>query len=105
MKIFIYGDYQKWQKEFLRKLLPEEYLTVWDTSLTDNPDYEILIWEGNQKKNTFHELENIVLSPHHGGSFANYDTELLRVEHLARLLNDYYKTGVMTNQVNISKGY
>jgi len=53
----------------------------------------------------FHELENVVLSPHRGGAFANYDTELLRVQHLADMLNEYYKTGKMPNQVDINRGY
>ena len=53
----------------------------------------------------FHELDNIVLSPHRGGAFANYDTELLRVQHLAKMLNDFMKTGKMINKVDIERGY
>lgn len=53
----------------------------------------------------FHKLDNIVLSPHRGGSFANYDTELLRIKHLANLFNEYCKTGVMPNKIDLNKGY
>ncbi len=53
----------------------------------------------------FHELDNIVLSPHRGGAFANYDTELLRVQHLAKMLNDFIKTKKMINKVDIDRGY
>jgi len=53
----------------------------------------------------FHELDNVVLSPHRGGAFANYDTELLRVKHLADMINEYDKFGKMPNQVDIDRGY
>lgn len=53
----------------------------------------------------FHELDNVVLSPHRGGAFANYDTEYLRVVHLAKQLNAYKKTGIMPNLVDIKRGY
>lgn len=53
----------------------------------------------------FQELENIVMSPHRGGAFANYDTELLRVQHLAKLLNEYAETGIMRNRVELKAGY
>ncbi|MCF7912823.1 MAG: hypothetical protein K9M99_09865 [Candidatus Cloacimonetes bacterium] len=53
----------------------------------------------------FHELDNVVLSPHRGGSFANYDTELLRVQHLAEMIMTCHNTGRMPNQVDISRGY
>jgi len=53
----------------------------------------------------FQELENVVMSPHRGGAFANYDTEQLRVEHLANLLNGYFKTGTMRNLTDLKAGY
>jgi len=53
----------------------------------------------------FHELDNVVLSPHRGGAFANYDTELLRVQHLAKMLLKFQNTGIMPNQVDINRGY
>ncbi|MCF7910937.1 MAG: hypothetical protein K9M99_00285 [Candidatus Cloacimonetes bacterium] len=53
----------------------------------------------------FHELDNVVLSPHRGGSFANYDTEFLRVQHLVKMINSFYVTGIMPDQVDIVRGY
>jgi phosphoglycerate dehydrogenase-like enzyme len=53
----------------------------------------------------FHELDNIVLSPHRGGSFANYDTELLRVKHLSDMLLKFHHTGDMPNKVDLKRGY
>jgi phosphoglycerate dehydrogenase-like enzyme len=53
----------------------------------------------------FHELNNVVLSPHRGGAFANYDTELLRVQHLADMLLKHLQTGKMPNQVDLNRGY
>ena len=51
----------------------------------------------------FHELDNIVMSPHRGGG--SKGTERLRMEHLANLLNAL-KNGTPTqNLVNLGLGY
>ena len=51
----------------------------------------------------FHELDNIVMSPHRGGG--SRDTELLRMHHLAELLNALHNGSPSPNQVDISAGY
>lgn len=47
----------------------------------------------------FHELPNVVMSPHRGG--ASIDVELARVQALAELLN----TDPMPNRVDLARGY
>ncbi len=51
----------------------------------------------------FHELENIVMSPHRGGG--SRDTERLRMQHLAELLNALHNGSPTSNQVDIKAGY
>lgn len=51
----------------------------------------------------FHELDNIVMSPHRGGG--SRDTERLRMEHLAELLNALQDGSPTQNQVNLDLGY
>jgi len=51
----------------------------------------------------FHELDNIVMSPHRGGG--SKDTEMLRMHHLAELLNALHNGSPSPNQVDISAGY
>lgn len=51
----------------------------------------------------FHELENVVMSPHRGGG--SKGTEILRMHHLAELLNSLHNGTPTQNQVDISAGY
>ncbi len=51
----------------------------------------------------FHELENVVMSPHRGGG--SKETELQRMHHLAELLNALYNGEPTHNQVDINAGY
>lgn len=51
----------------------------------------------------FHELSNLVMSPHRGGSSAS--AEEARIEHLAKLIRDRAETGAMANRVPIARGY
>jgi phosphoglycerate dehydrogenase-like enzyme len=51
----------------------------------------------------FHELENVVLSPHRGG--ATRDSERNRAEHLARLLRAALKGRPIPNRVDLDQGY
>lgn len=51
----------------------------------------------------FHELDNMVMSPHRGGS--SFDAEVNRIEHLARLVFAFAETGAMPNRVDIEAGY
>ncbi len=51
----------------------------------------------------FHELDNVVLSPHRGGTAA--ETEQLRSEHLARLLNQLAKGEQPSTRVDVQAGY
>jgi phosphoglycerate dehydrogenase-like enzyme len=51
----------------------------------------------------FDELDNVVMSPHRGGTAA--ESEIRRAEHLARLLNEAAETGELNNRVNLELGY
>ena len=51
----------------------------------------------------FHELPNVVMSPHRGGT--TMDTETKRVEHLARLLRAIADGKEVPNRVNMERGY
>lgn len=51
----------------------------------------------------FHELDNLVMSPHRGGASAY--AERARVEHLAMLIRARATTGEMPNRVDLDAGY
>jgi phosphoglycerate dehydrogenase-like enzyme len=51
----------------------------------------------------FNTLSSVVLSPHRGGG--SLETELLRMDHLARLLNAVARGEPMPNRVNVAAGY
>jgi phosphoglycerate dehydrogenase-like enzyme len=53
----------------------------------------------------FNELDNIVMSPHRAGSLNQKDIEILRMTHLAELLNQAARGYPMPNQVDLDKGY
>lgn len=51
----------------------------------------------------FQDLENVVLSPHRGGS--TLSTDALRVRHLAKLINAAARNEDVPNQVDLRVGY
>jgi len=51
----------------------------------------------------FHELDNVVMSPHRAGG--STETEILRITHLAQLLNAAARGETMPNQVDLQAGY
>jgi phosphoglycerate dehydrogenase-like enzyme len=51
----------------------------------------------------FHELNNVVLSPHRGGDEVGID--IVRMQHLAQLLNVAARGEEMPNRVNLASGY
>jgi phosphoglycerate dehydrogenase-like enzyme len=51
----------------------------------------------------FHELPNVVMSPHRAGG--STDTERLRMDHLAELLNAAARGEPMPNKVDLATGY
>jgi phosphoglycerate dehydrogenase-like enzyme len=51
----------------------------------------------------FHELENVVMSPHRGGD--TFETERLRMSHLSRLLNKILEKKPVPNSVDLEIGY
>lgn len=51
----------------------------------------------------FHELDNVVMSPHRAGH--TEETERLRMEHLAELLNAAARGESMPNRVDLQAGY
>lgn len=53
----------------------------------------------------FHELDNVVMSPHHGGAYGAPFTEQRRLEELARLLRAAARGEPMPNQFDLTTGY
>jgi phosphoglycerate dehydrogenase-like enzyme len=53
----------------------------------------------------FHELDNILMSPHRAGGLKTEDTERLRMSHLAVLLNAAARGEELPNRVDRKKGY
>ena len=53
----------------------------------------------------FHELDNVVMSPHTGGAFGTAYTEHLRMVHLATLLNAAAAGQPMPNRIDLAAGY
>lgn len=51
----------------------------------------------------FHELDNVVMSPHRGGGAAEIDVP--RMKHLAKLLNAAVKGQEIPNKINLEEGY
>jgi phosphoglycerate dehydrogenase-like enzyme len=51
----------------------------------------------------FHELENVVMSPHRAGG--SNETDVRRMTHLARLLNGAVRGEPMPNRVDLQAGY
>ena len=51
----------------------------------------------------FHELDNVVMSPHRGGGAS--EVELLRMSHLAELLNAAVRGEPIPNKVDLKAGY
>lgn len=53
----------------------------------------------------FHELENVVLSPHRGGGGGNAEIEVLRMDALATMLNRAARGEPLPNRVDLAAGY
>lgn len=53
----------------------------------------------------FGEFDNVVLSPHRAGGLHSEDTERLRMEHLADMLNHAARGEPLPNKVDLSRGY
>jgi phosphoglycerate dehydrogenase-like enzyme len=51
----------------------------------------------------FHELDNIVMSPHRGGG--SLGTESLRMHHLGNLLNALLENDRVVKPVDVNAGY
>ncbi|MFC2078063.1 NAD(P)-dependent oxidoreductase [Candidatus Bipolaricaulota bacterium] len=53
----------------------------------------------------FHELENVVMSPHRGGAFTVEDLERERMRHLATTLNAMARNDPVPHSVDLEQGY
>jgi len=53
----------------------------------------------------FHTLDNVVMSPHRGGALSESETECMRMEALARLINAAARGESMLNPVDVERGY
>lgn len=53
----------------------------------------------------FHELENVIMSPHRAADPQSDDNERLRMAHLARTLNSLARGETPPNRVDITAGY
>jgi phosphoglycerate dehydrogenase-like enzyme len=51
----------------------------------------------------FHELDNIVMSPHRGGG--SMEVEVIRMQHLAELINQIAREGEAPTKINLEQGY
>ncbi|MCH8275066.1 MAG: hydroxyacid dehydrogenase [Armatimonadetes bacterium] len=78
-------------------------LDVWYRYPSDDPIDRTPAEETAPSAFPFHELPNVVMSPHR--SSKSDQNERLRMEHLAVLLNAAAKGETMPNRVSISRGY
>lgn len=53
----------------------------------------------------FHELDNLVLSPHRGGGGGNAEIEVLRMDALANMLNSAARGEPLPNRVDLTASY
>jgi len=53
----------------------------------------------------FHELDNIVMTPHMGGAFGLKRIEDLRIEYLARSINTAAEGGIIPCRIDLDRGY
>jgi phosphoglycerate dehydrogenase-like enzyme len=53
----------------------------------------------------FHELDNIVMSPHRAGAGRNLEIEQMRMKELARMLNMAAQGEALPNRVDLEQGY
>lgn len=53
----------------------------------------------------FHELDNMVMSPHRAGGGGNDEIESLRMDAIANILNRVFRGEVMPHRVDLSLGY
>jgi len=53
----------------------------------------------------FDELDNVVMSPHRAGGVNSTETEQLRMQHLAGLVNHASRGEVLPDQVDLNEGY
>lgn len=53
----------------------------------------------------FHTLDNVVMSPHRGGALGNQQSEFLRMEALARVINAAANGTALPNRVDLNAGY
>lgn len=53
----------------------------------------------------FHELDNMVMSPHRAGAFGNADVERMRYTRMAELMNQLAKGEHLPNRVDLDRGY
>jgi len=53
----------------------------------------------------FHELDNVVMSPHRGGFFGTGETETMRMHAMATLINAASAGKEIPNQVDVQRGY
>ena len=53
----------------------------------------------------FHQLDNVLLSPHNSAALQDDEHLDYRVEALAQMLNSYAKNDVLPNRVDLARGY
>ena len=76
-------------------------LDVWYNYPTDEPSRT----STSPSAHPFQELENVVMSPHRGGAPNTPETESLRMQGLAELLNAAARGENMPNRVDLELGY
>lgn len=86
-------------------------LDVWYQYPTDKggkgvPSYFVMPESANHtfpSRFPFHELDNVVMSPHRAGVSA--DTEAMRIIHLAHMLEQFANGEPVANKVDLRRGY
>ncbi len=53
----------------------------------------------------FHELDNVVMSPHRAGALYANENDVLRMEHLAASLNAAQRGESIPNRADLDRGY
>ena len=53
----------------------------------------------------FHELDNVIMSPHHSAALADRADLRVRMQELARVLNFAARGEPMPNQLDVTRGY
>lgn len=90
-------------EEALYNALKEKKISAGIDTWYNYPQDDIHVQDVKPSEYPFHELNNLIMTPHLGGH--TKQTEQLRAEHLAILLNEFADGTPMRNKVDLERGY